>query len=600
MGLEDIQILMISSALILLPCLSLGINCFYKKKQLHINLINSLIVLWFLNSCIPILFNLVQTTAQFGIVQCALWVFSFTLIANSDHVENNWVLFKKLILTLGCLFALYAIMQHYLFDYMATGPFNTRTSNGAFLMVAALLLAAKLLYEQEESNNRIIIKAFFFLLFFTLNLGILLSFSRGVYLSYTLSLLFLIIFNAKCFRNTATIGLIILLSLLFLQLSAPQAIQHRLDMLAIEQSRILIWKGAWHLWQHTPWYGIGIENYKYFYPAFSLPGDGSSLEYAHNDYLQLLIETGILGISLLLSLILAFVYYCIRYFKARITSSSQVMLVTQMAVLLSLLLHSCVDFLFYIVPFNILLGILFGFLYRNLKTLDLIPSINLSPTPVKNKILGLIGGGTVAFLGTILFHLFFYNYHMNQARYYINLKKLPAAINSYQQAKQHFKSPYTYNNLTSLYMERLKETEDKSIKHRLITLAERIIGETIQLHPYNAEPYFQQGIIQSLYLNNNKKAQAAFEQFVKLKPHANFERLTYCFFLLKQEQFFAAQELLEKGLRYPIYPYYAPKYLDLLAQLRLDHGDKLGAIQVNEALTHIDTLKFDFSSLAIA
>lgn len=601
--LSDTQILTISGAIMTLSLLALGIKFVYKKEKLKINIINSLIALWFINISIPILFNLAQPTAQFGLFQCGLWVFSFAIITSYSDIEKSWAYFSKFILTLGSLFACWAIGQHYLYDYMATGPFATRTSNGAFLMVTALLLAAKLLSDNEAFNTKILNKSGAYVLFFLVNLALLLSFSRGVYLSYGFSLLFLLAFSANrlTLKNIALISTLIVLSLLCFYFSAELAIQHRMDMLAQEKSRTVIWQGAWHLWQNSPWYGIGIENFKYFYPAFSLPGDGSSLENAHNDYLQLLIETGIFGISLFLGLIVAFAYYSIRYLKSSLDSSvSRIQIVTQIAVLISLLLFSCVDFSFYLIPFNILLGILFGFLYQNLNKLTLISCLKLDTRLIYNRAYGVLCAGVLVFIGNLLFHLFFYNYYSNQARDYIDIHKLPEAINAYQQAKQYFKSPYAYNSITSLYLERVKETEDPASQLRLIKIAQQVIEETMKLYPYNPDPYFQQGIIQSLYLNDNEKAQRAFEQCIKLKPHSNFERLTYGFFLLKQDQLFAAQDLLEQGLYYPIDSYYAPKYLDLLAQLRLEHGDKLGAAQVEDAMSNIDAFNFDFSSLAVS
>lgn len=59
-----------------------------------------------------------------------------------------------------------------------------------------------------------------------------------------------------------------------------------------------------------------------------------------------------------------------------------------------------------------------------------------------------------------------------------------------------------------------------------------------------------------------------------------------------------AQDLLEKGLLYPIDTQYAPKYLKLLANLRFENGDDIGAQQILEARLHMNTYRFDLSSLA--
>nr|WP_165475033.1 O-antigen ligase family protein [Legionella yabuuchiae] len=472
-------------------------------------------------------------------------------------------------------------------------------------MLTALIICSELLrYSTGQEKINIIFfsrrRILYTVAFFIVNLGLLLSFSRGIYLSYGFSLLFLFIINANRSTLKIILGLstILLLSLIFLYLTASESIQHRFDMLEHEKSRMIIWKGAWHLWRESAWYGIGIENFKYFYQAFSLPGDGSSLENAHNDYLQLLIETGIPGITIIAALILIFFYYFIRYLRSsNPVSSSRATITTQFAMVSSLAMYSVVDFVFYIFSFNILLGVLLGFFYQHLKDQGCVhPIINITFSYKKNFIVLL--AGVFLFITNLFTHLFLYSFYTAQANDYIKHERLPEATKSYHQAKQHFNTPYAYNNLVSLYLEQAKMASDPSGKLNLIDKAERIIAETIALHPYNAEPYFQQGIIYALYYNEIVKAQTAFETFLQLKPHANFERLTFCYFLLEQDQTHYAQSILEKGLLYPIDRYYAPKYLELLANLRLENGDIVGSQKIVEALSDLDNYRLDYSAFA--
>lgn len=602
---EDLRILIISGSIALLSCLALSLNFFDKKEKVQINLIAVLITLCLLNIGLPIVFNIVQPTAQYGLFQCCAWISAFFLVASNKNFVKNWYQFKKLLYILGFIFSLWAIIQHYGYDFMATGPFATRTSNGAFLMLTALILCSEFLRDKKAIENNVISisrigSLFYSVLFFLINLGLLLSFSRGVYLSYGLSLLLLFMLNINrvTVKSVLLLGALIVLSLIFLQFSAWEAIQHRLDMLAHEKSRMIIWKGAWHLWQNSPWYGIGIDNFKYFYPAFSLPGDGSTLENAHNDYLQLLIETGITGLTLIFSLILSFCYYSIQYLKNPSASSpNHIAITTQIAALASLALYGFVDFGFYIFPFNILLGVLLGLLYQNFKSQGCIGHISLRIKPSLKKTLNIPLAFVFLFITSIFLNLLNYTYYSEQASEYINQGQLSAATKAYNNALQFLDSPYTHTNLASLYLERTKKTDNESMQFKFIAKAEEVIARSIAHHPYNAEPYFQRGLIHALYRNDAVKAQAAFETFIKLKPHANFERLTFCYFLLEQDQLLLAQELLEQGLLYPIDNYYSPKYLELLANLRLKNGDSVGAQQIADAIEDIETYQVDFSTL---
>ncbi|RUR12581.1 O-antigen ligase family protein [Legionella sp. km772] len=602
---KDLQVLLISGALALLSFLAIGLNWRGKQEKLKLNIIIFLILTWFLNSSLPIVMNSVQPMAQYGLFQCCAWISAFFSLSASTHLEKNWQQFKKLIYFLGFIFSWWAIIQHYGYHYMATGPFASRTSNGAFLMLAAIILSSEFLSPQTGKNGeasipkqRIFLYGVLFCLF---NLALLLSFSRGVYLSYALSLTFLFICLSKRRTIISVLLLIALigLSMIFLGFSAGEAIQHRLDLLAQEKSRLIIWKGAWHLWQNSPWYGLGLDNFKYYYPAFSLPGDGSTLENAHNDYLQLLIETGTVGISLLLSLILSFVYYSLAYLRKCSSSSlSKIALTTQIAALSSLALHAFVDFSFYILPFNILLGVLLGFVYWNLSNQGYIASYSLQVSARFKTLLNIPLAMLFLFLASAFLNLMHYTYHSEQANDYINQAQFPAAIKAYNKAKQYLGSPDVYNNLIALYLEQAKKATNEHAQLKLISRAEALIARTIALHPYNAEPYFQQGLIKGLYQNDAVKAEKSFARFIELKPQANFERLTICYFLLEQDQLLQAQNLLEQGLLYPIDPYYAPKYLEVLANLRLKQGDELGAEQIAAAVEHLDTYRFDFSALA--
>jgi O-antigen ligase len=63
-------------------------------------------------------------------------------------------------------------------------------------------------------------------------------------------------------------------------------------------SRIPVWKETIELANHYPWTGWGIGSYKIFYHVFSKLGTYEWHE-AHNDYLQILFETGWAGLLLM-------------------------------------------------------------------------------------------------------------------------------------------------------------------------------------------------------------------------------------------------------------------------------------------------------------
>lgn len=67
-----------------------------------------------------------------------------------------------------------------------------------------------------------------------------------------------------------------------------------------EEGRVKLWKDAWPMIKKAPIFGSGLGSFQWTYPAYeSLDPDLPAI-YAHNDYLQVVAETGIVGLALLL------------------------------------------------------------------------------------------------------------------------------------------------------------------------------------------------------------------------------------------------------------------------------------------------------------
>jgi O-antigen ligase len=60
--------------------------------------------------------------------------------------------------------------------------------------------------------------------------------------------------------------------------------------------RMAHWQAAWEMFKERPWLGVGIGNYEPVYPAYSLPGWKEPLGHAHNYYLNIAAEAGLVGL----------------------------------------------------------------------------------------------------------------------------------------------------------------------------------------------------------------------------------------------------------------------------------------------------------------
>lgn len=65
--------------------------------------------------------------------------------------------------------------------------------------------------------------------------------------------------------------------------------------------RLAHWQAAFYMANDHPWIGVGLGNYEAVYPQYGLPGWPRPLGHAHNDYLNTLAETGIVGLTVYLA-----------------------------------------------------------------------------------------------------------------------------------------------------------------------------------------------------------------------------------------------------------------------------------------------------------
>ncbi|MBI1296302.1 hypothetical protein GC175_15215 [bacterium] len=154
-----------------------------------------------------------------------------------------------------------------------------------------------------------------------IGVGLLASWSRGGWLGALASVGFVIAFRSRRALIAALIGGVVLLTAVALGgvnpalIPAPIA-QRVADVPAyfgigladvINQpitdenfsviERLAHWIAALRMWESAPWLGIGPGNYNAVYPEVRLPRWESPLGHAHNIYLNVLAESGLLGLT---------------------------------------------------------------------------------------------------------------------------------------------------------------------------------------------------------------------------------------------------------------------------------------------------------------
>jgi len=88
--------------------------------------------------------------------------------------------------------------------------------------------------------------------------------------------------------------------------------------------RLLVWTGAINAWKDNPIFGTGVETYAFAYYKYKPVGQNLTSEWnylynkAHNEYLNYLATTGIVGLGTYLSMIVVFFWLFIKYYLSNI------------------------------------------------------------------------------------------------------------------------------------------------------------------------------------------------------------------------------------------------------------------------------------------
>ena len=183
-------------------------------------------------------------------------------------------------------------------------------------------------------------------------LAFYLASSRAGFIAFLLSSLFMVILLLKfgIFKKKSvivfSIGLIILFSL-FCFLGGGEKIWERFQGLVVSnfftvKHRLFIWKDTLQAVRSNP-LGFGLGSFPYIFPVFRSFSDRFTPFYAHNEFLQVLLEMGVGGLGIFLYLIFYLLREGFRFLKEE-ERKEKIIIVSILSGMAAILLHSGVDF----------------------------------------------------------------------------------------------------------------------------------------------------------------------------------------------------------------------------------------------------------------
>lgn len=104
-----------------------------------------------------------------------------------------------------------------------------------------------------------------------------------------------------------------------------------------------IWRDTWTMFRANPITGVGLGAFESTFPQYSQGNGAVIVNAAHNDYLQILAEGGLVGGAIMLWFVVAVLRSLVRAMKSR-DSQAQALALGAGTGLIGILVHSIVDF----------------------------------------------------------------------------------------------------------------------------------------------------------------------------------------------------------------------------------------------------------------
>lgn len=198
-----------------------------------------------------------------------------------------------------------------------------------------------------------------------LMVGLFLSGSRGGIIALTLSFLFmhgLLLFRKKYRLYASLILIVLLIALGYSLYLGMDGTWQRFDSLINkgDKSRIHLMQTSYQAWQAFPVVGTGFGTFLEVYRKYKRAEDYvHEVDHAHNDWIELGVETGWFGFTLILSFFFFSLGYFLYLWSRRKNSFSLGLGLGGMGAMVALGLHSLVDFNLHI-PANAFILCLIG------------------------------------------------------------------------------------------------------------------------------------------------------------------------------------------------------------------------------------------------
>jgi len=293
----------------------------------------------------------------------AIFIIALNTIKRKEQFER---LFLIIIIWAATLSLYGVIRKYFILEKEISNSFSVfgnRNHFTAFMEMAVPLTLGYSLYCRDKFK-----KLLFGFIGTVISLSIFLSLSRGGSLSLIFSLALMVYLLKRDWviqEKYWVLGAGCILMVILLSTVGLDPIKHRFNLLheGISQ-RLVIVQDSFRIIKDFPFLGVGWGNFQFVFPSYRTFFSRGYYFYSHNDYLQLIVETGLIGFSFFFLFIFSVIRSIFKQLGTRKDPFTRSMVIGGLCGLFGVLMHSLVDFNFHITAVSFLFWLLLGLVYK--------------------------------------------------------------------------------------------------------------------------------------------------------------------------------------------------------------------------------------------
>ncbi len=284
---------------------------------------------------------------------------SFFLLAVLHTVNTEEKFFKvfKIYLLVAFVIGLDGLIQHFtgiewirhrsMTAYRegfarVTSTFGHANDFSAYITLAFFFFAGVLV---EDRNVKLSLKERLFCLAgaATLFLCLLWTYSRGAWLAVAVSLFLFFILKKKKVLLGSLIAVLV-----WAAFFSPPLLRERVGSLwdpknGTVTERMVLMQESFQMIQKSPWLGLGLNTFSDNAPLYKSKTHYTDVQYAHNGYLQMMVETGTVGLAAFFLLIFYFLAATVPLFLKKEPARLEVGGLAIVFGVIAFLIHSATD-----------------------------------------------------------------------------------------------------------------------------------------------------------------------------------------------------------------------------------------------------------------